>query len=98
MHWPGGDAHEQIREAQELGLRGLLYYGVETGAGWNVGLFFGVAYRVLETLSIFAEILVTTNGGPGVATTNLTYLIYVSSLLKQYFTDDKILETLEICE
>ncbi len=25
-------------------------------------------------------------------------LIYVSSLLKQYFTDDKIIETLEICE
>jgi len=25
-------------------------------------------------------------------------LIYVSSLLKQYFTDDKIMETLEICE
>ena len=25
-------------------------------------------------------------------------LIYVSSLLKQYFTDDKICETLEICE
>jgi hypothetical protein len=29
MHWPGGKAHEQIREAQELGLRGLLYYGVD---------------------------------------------------------------------
>jgi sorbitol/mannitol transport system permease protein len=33
-------------------------------------------------LSVFAEILVTTNGGPGNATTNLTYLIYVSSLLQ----------------
>lgn len=33
-------------------------------------------------LSIFAEILVTTNGGPGVATTNLTFLIYMQSLLQ----------------
>jgi len=33
-------------------------------------------------LSIFAEILVTTNGGPGTETTNLTYLIYVQSLLQ----------------
>ncbi|WP_332719523.1 carbohydrate ABC transporter permease [Pelagibacterium mangrovi] len=33
-------------------------------------------------LSIFAEILVTTNGGPGTATTNLTFLIYMQSLLQ----------------
>ncbi len=33
-------------------------------------------------LSIFAEILVTTNGGPGTATTNLTYLVYTQSLLQ----------------
>ena len=41
--------------------------------------------RLIQTiflLSVFAEILVTTNGGPGTATTNLTYLIYVSSLLQ----------------
>lgn len=33
-------------------------------------------------LSIFAEILVTTNGGPGTATTTLTYLVYTQSLLQ----------------
>jgi len=33
-------------------------------------------------LSIFAEIFVTTSGGPGLATTNLAYLIYVRSLLE----------------
>lgn len=33
-------------------------------------------------LSIFAEILVTTNGGPGVASTNLAYLVYAESLLR----------------
>ncbi|WP_404400199.1 carbohydrate ABC transporter permease [Pelagibacterium halotolerans] len=33
-------------------------------------------------LSVFAEILVTTNGGPGTSTTNLTFLIYIQSLLQ----------------
>ena len=41
-----------------------------------------VLIQTIFLLSIFAEILVTTNGGPGVSTTNLTYLIYVSSLLQ----------------
>jgi len=29
MHWPDGNAREQIRKARELGLGGLLYYGVD---------------------------------------------------------------------
>jgi len=33
-------------------------------------------------LSIFAEIFVTTSGGPGLATTNLAFLIYIRSLLE----------------
>lgn len=33
-------------------------------------------------LSIFAEIYVTTNGGPGTASTNIPYLIYSQSLLQ----------------
>ena len=41
-----------------------------------------ILIQTIFLLSIFAEILVTTNGGPGMATTNLTYLIYVSSLLQ----------------
>jgi len=41
-----------------------------------------ILIQTIFLLSIFAEILVTTNGGPGVASTNLTYLIYVSSLLQ----------------
>ena len=32
-------------------------------------------------LTIFAEIFVTTNGGPGLATTNLAFLIYIRALL-----------------
>ena len=41
-----------------------------------------ILIQTIFLLSIFAEILVTTNGGPGTATTSLTYLIYVSSLLQ----------------
>lgn len=41
-----------------------------------------ILIQTIFLLSIFAEILVTTNGGPGTSTTNLTYLIYVSSLLQ----------------
>jgi sorbitol/mannitol transport system permease protein len=33
-------------------------------------------------LSTFAEIFVTTSGGPGLATTNLAYLIFIRALLE----------------
>jgi sorbitol/mannitol transport system permease protein len=33
-------------------------------------------------LTIFAEIFVTTSGGPGLATTNLAYFIYIKALLE----------------
>ncbi|WP_207460491.1 sugar ABC transporter permease [Azospirillum sp. SYSU D00513] len=38
--------------------------------------------QTIFLLSVFAEILVTTNGGPGTATTNITYLVYALSLLQ----------------
>jgi polyol transport system permease protein len=41
-----------------------------------------ILIQTIFLLSIFAEILVTTNGGPGFASTNLTYLIYAQSLLQ----------------
>ena len=41
-----------------------------------------VLIQTIFLLSIFAEILVTTNGGPGTASTNLTYLVYAESLLR----------------
>ncbi|MGB8624486.1 MAG: sugar ABC transporter permease [Paracoccaceae bacterium] len=41
-----------------------------------------VLIQTIFLLSVFAEILVTTNGGPGNASTNLTYLVYVQSLLQ----------------
>ncbi len=40
-----------------------------------------ILIQTIFLLSIFAEILVTTNGGPGYASTNITYLVYAQSLL-----------------
>jgi sorbitol/mannitol transport system permease protein len=41
-----------------------------------------VMIETIFLLSIFAEIAVTTSGGPGTATTNLTYFIYLKALLQ----------------
>jgi sorbitol/mannitol transport system permease protein len=41
-----------------------------------------ILIETIFLLSIFAEILVTTNGGPGTDTTNLTYLVYSQALLQ----------------
>ncbi len=41
-----------------------------------------ILIQTIFLLSIFAEILVTTNGGPGTASTNLTFQIYALSLLQ----------------
>ncbi|WP_118133089.1 carbohydrate ABC transporter permease [Oceanicella sp. SM1341] len=40
-----------------------------------------VLIETIFLLSVFAEIFVTTNGGPGTESTNLTYLIYMQALL-----------------
>lgn len=40
-----------------------------------------VLIQTIFLLSVFAEILVTTNGGPGTASTNIPYLVYAQSLL-----------------
>lgn len=41
-----------------------------------------VLIETIFLLSVFAEILVTTNGGPGTASTNISYLIYAQALLQ----------------
>jgi sorbitol/mannitol transport system permease protein len=73
---------EQVEAARMDGARGLRLF-------WNITLphlYRPIAVVVMiETiflLSIFAEIQVTTSGGPGTATTNLTYLIYLRALLE----------------
>lgn len=63
------------------------------GAGWWSRFFYltiphltraitvVILIQTIFLLSVFAEIFVTTNGGPGTATTTITYLVYVQSLL-----------------
>ncbi|NMM45461.1 sugar ABC transporter permease [Rhodospirillaceae bacterium KN72] len=41
-----------------------------------------ILIQTIFLLSTFAAILVTTNGGPGYASTNITYLVYSQSLLQ----------------
>ncbi|MET0170290.1 MAG: sugar ABC transporter permease [Aliihoeflea sp.] len=41
-----------------------------------------ILIQTIFLLSIFAEIYVTTSGGPGLQTTNLTYLVYSQALLQ----------------
>ena len=41
-----------------------------------------VMIETIFLLSVFAEIQVTTSGGPGSATTTLTYFIYLKALLQ----------------
>jgi sorbitol/mannitol transport system permease protein len=41
-----------------------------------------ILIETIFLLSIFAEILVTTNGGPGYASTNVTFLVYAQALLQ----------------
>lgn len=41
-----------------------------------------VMIQMIFFLTIFAEIFVTTSGGPGLASTNLAYLIYIRALLE----------------
>ncbi len=41
-----------------------------------------ILIQTIFLLSVFAEILVTTNGGPGYESTNIAYLVYSQSLLQ----------------
>ncbi len=73
---------EETREAADLDGAGPLavFFFVELP---HMGRAIAVV-TMMETiflLSIFAEIYVTTSGGPGDATTNLTFLIYKRALL-----------------
>lgn len=72
---------EQLEAARMDGARGLtLFYHITLP---HLARAIGVVAMIeaIFLLSIFAEILVTTNGGPGSATTTLPYLIYKTALL-----------------
>ncbi|MDQ0324112.1 sorbitol/mannitol transport system permease protein [Pararhizobium capsulatum DSM 1112] len=73
---------EQLEAARMDGAKGFSMF-------WNITLphllrpiSVVVMIECIFLLSVFAEILVTTSGGPGLATTNLSYFIYMRALLQ----------------
>jgi sorbitol/mannitol transport system permease protein len=73
---------EQVEAARMDGARGYRLFYYITLPHLRRPIAVVVMVEMIFLLSVFAEILVTTSGGPGTATTNLTYLIYLRSLLQ----------------
>lgn len=72
---------EQIEAARMDGARGFTLFRYITLPHLARAIGVVAMIETIFLLSIFAEILVTTNGGPGSATTTLPYLIYKMALL-----------------
>lgn len=72
---------EQMEAAEMDGASALSRFWYITLPHMSRAITVVILIQTIFLLSIFAEILVTTNGGPGTASTNLTYLIYAESLL-----------------
>lgn len=73
---------EQVEAARMDGARGFRLFWHITLPHLLRPIAVVVMIETIFLLAIFAEILVTTSGGPGTATTNLTYLIYIRALLE----------------
>lgn len=73
---------EQVEAARMDGARGmvLLRYIVLPFLARPIAVL--VLVETIFLFSVFAEILVTTGGGPGNATSNLTYFIYTKAILQ----------------
>ena len=74
--------HEQ-REAAQIDGAGpisMFFYIILPHLGRAISVV--VMIETIFLLTVFAEIFVTTSGGPGLATTNLAFLIYVRALLE----------------
>jgi sorbitol/mannitol transport system permease protein len=72
---------EQIEAARMDGARGLALFRfiVVPHLGRSIGVV--AMIETIFLLGVFAEIHVTTSGGPGTATTTLNYLIFIRALL-----------------
>ncbi len=73
---------EQIEAAEMDGANGLNRFFFIVVPHLARAITVVILIETIFLLSIFAEILVTTSGGPGTASTNLTFLIYIQSLLQ----------------
>ncbi|WP_036139125.1 carbohydrate ABC transporter permease [Luteibacter sp. 9135] len=73
---------EQMEAARMDGARGLAIFRYLTLPHLARPIAVVVMVEAIFLLNIFAEIFVTTNGGPGDATTNIPYLVYTQALLE----------------
>ena len=73
---------EQLEAAKMDGARKFARFFYITLPHLSRAITVVILIQTIFLLSIFAEILVTTNGGPGYASTNITYLVYAQSLLQ----------------
>lgn len=72
---------EQQEAAEMDGASWLARFGYLTVPHLSRSITVVILIQTIFLLSVFAEILVTTNGGPGTASTNLPFLVYAQSLL-----------------
>jgi len=73
---------EQMEAARMDGAKGWSMFAFVTLPHLLRPISVVVMIETIFLLSVFAEILVTTSGGPGTATTNLTYFIYLKAMLQ----------------
>ncbi|WP_197975541.1 carbohydrate ABC transporter permease [Rhizobium sp. CFBP 8762] len=73
---------EQLEAARMDGAKGFSMFWNITLPHLQRSISVVVMIECIFLLSVFAEILVTTSGGPGLATTNLSYFIYMRALLQ----------------
>jgi sorbitol/mannitol transport system permease protein len=73
---------EQMEAARMDGARGLNIFRFVILPHLARPIAVVVMIETIFLLAVFAEILITTSGGPGQATTTLTYLIYMRALLE----------------
>jgi sorbitol/mannitol transport system permease protein len=73
---------EEQKEAASLdGAGAISYFGYIVLPHIARAITVVILIETIFLLSVFAEILVTTAGGPGVATTNIAFLVYKQALL-----------------
>ncbi|WP_058326126.1 sugar ABC transporter permease [Sinorhizobium sp. Sb3] len=73
---------EQLEAARMDGAKGFSMFWYITLPHLLRPISVVVMIECIFLLSVFAEILVTTSGGPGLATTNLSYFIYMRAMLQ----------------
>ena len=75
-------SEEQIEAAEMDGASRLSIFAYVTLPHLARAITVVLLIETIFLLTVFAEILVTTNGGPGIATTNIAFLVYAQALLQ----------------